>query len=283
MAVGGDILNANSFRKDWEMQRDFVEQLTTRIPELEEHTLLMADSNPLAYETDNSLTGLVNLALDPDHDDLDLPYHVDLFSLRFKSIEEYEAQDEIYRGFRSAMFQGDPEDVVVYYYSPPGCLRVLDKEQHGTLPIFPDSYREFMHLSNLSRIRRDGITPTFLQENVFKQEPKENWCYYFEQADLARQYEDWETIAAIGDRILPYMVAGEPSEYIPYVEAYAHLGRWEEAADNFKKIHNMDKTLDAAMCPILQKLFWTYTPTDPDLLNKTAMAINSVGCSAYGD
>ena len=280
MAVGGHILNANSYRKDWNMQQDFAGQLMTRIPSLKQPTVLLADNNPLAYESDNSLTGMVNLALDPDRNDDKLPYSLMLFTPRFGSIEKYREEKRIYQDFRSSLFSAKNDEAVVYFYSPPGCLRVLDPEQHSDLNIFPDSYKDFLYLSDpKGRIDPAGTPSDFLQKEVFKQPIAQNWCYYFQKADLARQTEDWETIAAIGDEVLPVMKAGEASEYFVYIEAYINLDRWEDAMNTLRRVHAEDKGLDAVMCTYLHKWIAAHQPEDPDVILPLISAMNSVGCS----
>ncbi len=284
MAVGGSILNANSFRKDWMMQQDFAGQLVTRIPSLKHSTILLADDNPLAYESDNSLTGLVNLALDPDPEDDSLPYSVLLLTPRFGSVENFLSQKYIYQEFRSSLFRAKTSDVVVYHYSPPGCLRIIDPEQHSDLNIFPDSYKTFMSLSDpKGRIDPDGEPSSFLQDVIFKQPVAQNWCYYFQKADLARQTEDWETIAAIGDDVLPRMKAGEASEYFIFIEAYIHLGRWDDAMALFPRVHQEAKSLDAVFCAHLRGWIEENKPEKRSVILPLIGAMNSVGCSMSED
>ena len=243
---------------------------------------LLTDFNPLAYETDNSLTGMVNLALAPESTSLNLPLSVGFYDVRFKSSNErLKAGEPVYQGFRSANFQGSISDVVVYFYSPPGCLRILDPEQHSTLPIFPSTFYEFIEFSNPQKILSSGNRPLMVQEQIFKQPVEKNWCYYFETADLARQQQDWKAIAAIGDETLPQMNAGEASEYILFIEAYAKLGRWQDAAPLIGRIHRMDPSLDGPLCPILQDLLSENLPEDPNLLAEAASALNQIGCNAY--
>ncbi len=282
MAVGGNILNANRFRRDWQNQREFINQLSVRIPDFEAPMYLLTDFNPLAYETDNSLTGMVNLALAPESSALTLPVSVGFYDVRFKSSNErLKAGDFIYQGFRSANFQGAISDVVVYFYSPPGCLRVLDPQQHSTLPIFPQTFYEFIEFSNPEKILPTGNRPLMVQEQIFKQPIEKNWCYYFETADLARQQQDWQTIAAIGDETLSKFNAGEASEYILFVEAYATLGRWQDAIPLIGKIHQMNPSLDGPVCPILQELFTANLPEDPEMIDQVARALIQIGCNAY--
>jgi len=282
MAIGGNILNANSFRRDWQSQREFINQLYTRIPGFQAPMYLLTDFNSLSYETDNSLTGMVNLALASESSSLDLPLSVGFYDVRFKSSnEKLEAGEPIYQGFRSANFSGSVSDVVAYFYSPPGCLRILDPKQHEDLPIFPDSFYEFIKYSNPSNILSSGNAIPFVQEKIFKKPIEKNWCYYFELADLARQNEDWEKIAALGDQSIPYFSAGDASEYILFIEAYAHNNQWEKVIPLIDLIHQKDQKLDAPLCPILQRLFTENLPDNSSMRNNAAVAINKIGCNAY--
>jgi hypothetical protein len=56
------------------------------------------------------------------------------------------------------------------------------------------------------------------------------WCDYFQKADLARQYQNWEEIAQLGDAAFGSgKTPNHPSERIPFIEGYAHVGAWEKA------------------------------------------------------
>ena len=280
MAIGGNILNANSYRKDWAMQLDFASQLVTRIPELEKHTILLTDDSPFQYESDNSLTGLVNLALKPEPDDNELPYSVMHFSSRFGSIDELEASKDVYFDFRGSLFWAPNDQIVAYHYSPPGCLRVLETEQHELLTIFPESYSYFMDLSKPKElIIPKGSASSFIFTDVFEKPIEKNWCYYFEKADLARQTEDWETIAAIGDEVLETMKAGEASEYLIFAEAYINLDQWEKAFDLFERVHAEEKGLDQVLCGYIHRWVGNHQPEDPEIILPLITAMNNVGCS----
>jgi len=282
MAVGGNLLNTNTYRRDWEAQQDFINQLTTRIPDLDTPAYFLTDFNPLTYETDNSLTGLFNLALEPENSSLTLPVSVGFYDVRFNSsADKFAAGEPIYQGFRSALYQGETKDIVVYFYSPPGCLRILDPEQHMNLPIFPDKFYEFIPYSHPENILPEGTRSTFLQDEIFKKPVTKNWCYYFQEADLARQYSQWEKIAEIGDQVLNRYQAGEASEYIPFIEAYAQLNRWGDTVPLIEKVHSMNKELDKPLCPILQKLFIEHYPKDQTEREEVASALYRIGCSAY--
>lgn len=280
MAMGGHILNANSYRKDWNMQKDFAAQLVTRIPSLKPETILLTDNNPLTYESDNSLTGLVNLALKPDQDGDRLPYSLDMFTSRFGTVENFIDTGAIYQDFRGTLFAAPFDQVVVFHYAPPACLRIIDPEQHKGLNIFPDNYKSFMALSDpKDRIDPDAESQTFLFDEVFRKPIPQDWCYFFQKADLARQTENWEAIAEIGDEVLPKMRAREASEYFVFTEAYINLDRWDDAFAMFRRIHAEGKNLDPILCPYIHGWLENHPPSEDVNVLELIAAMNSVGCA----
>ncbi|MBC8336917.1 MAG: hypothetical protein H8E29_16805 [Anaerolineales bacterium] len=130
------------------------------------------------------------------------------------------------------------------HFSPPSCLRILDpiydqdvllaprgvdNVEMGSLTL-PRVLAPGLHLSNprgLISINNDDFNPPAW---LFGEEPERNWCYYFEKADLARQDGDWKKVAKLGDKAfnIPYAPA-DAAEYLPFIEAFARLGRYDDA------------------------------------------------------
>lgn len=283
--VGGNILNANRYARDWQIQKDFIGQLQTRIPALETPTYLFTDYNPLSFETDNSLTGMVNLGLFPENSSLDLPVAVGFFDVRFeRDLTAIENGAPIYHGFRSALYHGNADDMLVYFYSPPGCLRILDPAQHTDLPIFPKSFYELIPYSNLSRIGAAAKPRAeFVQTHIFKQPIDiQSWCYAFQKADFARQNQDWAEIAKIGDEaFLKTEGPMEASELIPFIEAYAKTDQWSKNAALIRRVHAMNPDLDQPLCKRLQALLEEHPIYDEEIFNQTQAAFYDAGCSLY--
>ena len=110
---------------------------------------------------------------------------------------------------------------MVFYYAPPGCLRLLDSEIDPDNRLIPDDtlLRDAANLSTTGPVLDEPIAR---MPEIYGSEPAHNWCYYFEQADLARQMEDWEQLAELGDiafKLDDY--PNDPLERFVFVEGYA--------------------------------------------------------------
>lgn len=58
------------------------------------------------------------------------------------------------------------------------------------------------------------------------------WCYYFEKADLARQFGDWEEVVSIAETALKLdEQSHDPLELFVFIEGYAHVGKWQRAIE----------------------------------------------------
>jgi len=119
------------------------------------------------------------------------------------------------------------------------------------LPVLPRSAAKALTLSNLEQIIPGANGPALPE--ILGAEPARTWCYYFEKADLARQSDDWARIAEIGDEVLTIYFPDEYSEYLPFIEAYARTGRWEEARDLTRKTADLMPVLRPALCAVWQR------------------------------
>jgi hypothetical protein len=90
-----------------------------------------------------------------------------------------------------------------------------------------------------------------LNEYVFGVEPPHEWCWYFEQASLARQQGEWALVADLGDRALELgFYPSDSVEWIPFVQAYAVLGR-DRDLKKLSSILGADPFLEEQACKIL--------------------------------
>ena len=118
---------------------------------------------------------------------------------------------------------------IVVWYSPPSCLRVLDKHSQipSTMNRWVDLARKY---SNIDFIIGDPRESGRLRESIFGREQIDDWCYYFEKAELAEQFGDWNHIAELADEAREKGLSPkDATEWRPFIEGYKKIGRKNDA------------------------------------------------------
>ena len=233
LTVGFHFLNAMDYKHDWDTFKDFFWQLTWRIPDLEENTIVMTTNFPLKYYSDNSLTAPLNWTYDPQSDDETLSYVFYFSDVRLKvgRLSDLEKDLPVHQWYRSFSFEGNTNDTVVIRYDPPGCLQVLDEKyaNAGIIPNLTQLEADQIPLSNLDRIITEPDVQSQPPLDIIGEEIDHGWCYYFEKADLARQVADWDTVIMLKEQADQSGAAPRiPSEWLPFFEAYIRTENWEQ-------------------------------------------------------
>jgi hypothetical protein len=208
--------------------------LTWRAPAIKPGTLVLTRNFPLTYFSDNSLTAPLNWIYAPNNKSLDLSYYLAYMEVRIgRSLPSYQKFSEnvpINQGYRNATFLGNTSQILVVFYSPPGCLRILDPEYDHDLFILPKQLNEIVYFSHIGSIITDSPIKASLPEDIFGKEPVHDWCYYFEKAELARQSGDWEQVVELGNQaFLQKLHPEEKSELFTFIDGYIKTGNMKHA------------------------------------------------------
>ena len=199
LAGGRQALSANSFRRDWITQKDMFWQMSWRAPGLVPNTTVLMNQGPLNYYADNSLAAALNWIYDPDNRTTNIHYVFFFPTSRVSTgtMPGFTPGLPINYNYLIGKFSGNTSQTVAFYYEPPGCLRLLDPQINSQNRLIPDStfLRDAASLSSSEWILAEG---TARLPAVYSPEPVHGWCYYFEQADLARQMGDWDTRGQFG-------------------------------------------------------------------------------------
>lgn len=273
LAVGAQFNTGYLWRADWQLQKSFFWQIAWRIPELQPGSILLSSDTPFDYSSDNSLTFPLNWIYAPENHTTEIEYAYYFVSVRLgNQLEALKTGLPIHQDYLAATFDSSSNNMVAVHYAPPGCFHVLnpfydsnlplapatgeiaDNWLQAGVPILPRTAADAMKLSNLDQIIPNPSKAATLP-SVFGAEPPHTWCYYFEKADLARQSNDWTQVAKIGDQAfaIPYY-PDDLTEYLPFVEAYARTGRWEDARDLTRKTAEQMPILRPALCAIWQRV-----------------------------
>lgn len=128
--------------------------------------------------------------------------------------------------YRSVQAYPNPRNILIV--TQPGsssCVQVID----GQHPEYSRSESPAIMLigsySESQRIVLDASpkTPPWF---LFGSEPPHDWCYYYEEASLARQREDWSEVLKISEQAQSRgLRPSDPIEWMPFLQAYAQLGK----------------------------------------------------------
>jgi hypothetical protein len=146
---------------------------------------------------------------------------------------------------------------LVLYYTPPGCLKIVDAHTDRRLPQKPKFISDMMPLSNLGWILPTASPSADPPEGIFGPEPEQGWCYYFERAELARQAGDWEQVAVLADQGLALdhkLYEVNAAELVTYIEGYAHTGQWDRAAQLTNRAMSLSKRMDRMLCDAWERI-----------------------------
>jgi hypothetical protein len=76
-----------------------------------------------------------------------------------------------------------------------------------------------------------------------------DWCYYFQKANLAHQRGDWQAVADLGDEAKAKgYTAQDANEWLPFIEGYARIGRWDIALELSKTAFIQDGEIAPRLC-----------------------------------
>lgn len=272
---------ANDYRWLWRDQLRFYWQLNWRAPAIEPDTAIFVENEPFPNQGLFSTSSAVNLIYPQNPDSPTLDYWV--FSIYPRYVHSLPNPQNVSLSprFRSLMFKGNTSNSLLMSYDPTkgNCWWMLNPDDLAN-PYLSDTLKQFLPVSNLDRINPALQQPGYPPENLFGKAPDKNWCYYFEKADLSRQFEDWQQIKVLGDEASAQgfspsaSVSNSPREWLPFIEGYARLGDWQTAYDLTLQSYETDGRYREMLCNLWNRL---NTSTKPGNSHKNNI-LNFMAC-----
>ncbi len=255
--AGGHHFNiANTYKLEWKDQERFLWQLSWRIPSIKPGTSILVDNLPFPYSDDQAMSAVINFMYGSDADGGNLPFG--FFELSESINDEIPslAKDEpIKEIYGPITFEGSTSQAIVIYYSSESCLRVLNPEDHDLGQVFPGSLSEAVVLSNLENILQEESASAQILPKWFGPLENKGWCYYYEKAELARQFKDWDEIIRLGDDAFGLGIEQfSPLELFPFIEGYAVAGNLQFAQELTDKVIIGSRTYRPQLCHIWNKV-----------------------------
>jgi len=191
--------------------------------------------------------------------------------------------EKITATYGSFMFIGSTDRLLVIHFAPPSCLRVLHPIYDRENPLLPDELFAALPLSNLGVIEAYSSPPASQEAEIFAKEEEYGWCEYFQQADLARQLENWQEVVSIGEIALQLPDAPRnETELVPFIQGYAHLGLWERAQElTIKAVQRHTRSIPM-LCSTWAELE-KVTPSSPEKAWALLTVKTQLGCSTSSE
>ncbi len=252
LSIVSQVLVVNKYRLDWAVQNAYYWQLAWRVPALAPQTAILSLEQPSESVPGYDASFAVNILFDGAVADGSVPYWF-FTNDRFLNFDFKLGQKISYKD-RNLRFVGNTSDAIsIVHQGESRCLQVLDAP-YADEPFYGANQEQLVGVSNVSRILPESSSPP-PSPDIFGREPPHTWCYYFEKADLARQMQDWDAIIALDKQATAsgYHPNFGP-EYLPFIEAYARRGDWQQALKLSKAAQASISEMEPLLCSTWARL-----------------------------
>jgi hypothetical protein len=255
LAAGKQYLNSRDYQQDWAIQKDLFWQMTWRAPAIKPDTMVLLNEGALHYFADNSLGGGLNWIYAPDDHTRRVEYVLFYPTTRLRNVlPKLEPGIPIEYDYLAGQFHGNTSQTLAMYYEPPGCLRILDADIERVNHMIPETslMRFSARLSSPELILDE---PRARMPEFYGPEPEHDFCYYFERADLARQFKDWKTVVTLAETALALEHPYNPAEQMVFVEGDAQVGQWDRAVELSERANEVSpESVGPMLCRLWKRI-----------------------------
>ncbi len=149
------------------------------------------------------------------------------------------------------------------------CMRVIN-------PTWPEYsiHDNGLILAAAPSAKIDGISPGTVSpqppQSLFGTEPAHGWCYFYQKADLARQFGDWLEVSRLGDEARKQNLnPNDAIEWMPFLQAYAISGDIE-SLDSLAKSIKKEPFYKKQACQVLTQMNENDYPLSPNVMSEVA-------------
>lgn len=254
LAINFHLNNTKEFQYSWEKQVRFSQELLWRAPQIESGTAVLTDEEVLGVMGDYAVSFSIITTYQPGNIQSP-PYWYFPFYYTNPNVDELLKGAPLDYTKLTMNFSGNSNKMLLLSFNPEmkRCLWVM-QPQDTNLRLVSDDMRKLSTGSDISLIQQTDLEPS-LPESIYGKPNNQTWCYYFEKADLARQYGQWDEVVrlwkeskAVGER------ADNGFEYIPFIEGFGHLEDWEYVKTQTRFANKVTAGLEPSLCSALDRL-----------------------------
>jgi hypothetical protein len=126
-------------------------------------------------------------------------------------------------------FSGSTSQVLLFYYEPPGCLRILDPLHDAEMYRLPDRLLQCMPLSNPRALIQDHNPGRPAHRNFWRR-AKAPLVLLLSEGRAGPPERRLGGHHPAGKAVAPRRASSrDPVEYLPFIEGYARAGRFDDA------------------------------------------------------
>lgn len=270
LALGWHLRYTNNFRWAWRKQVNFYRQLILRVPQLAPGTALVAEGEILPLMGDYPTAYAINTlyARPRGEEPGRARYWFYGMTTNFgRNYGDFGQGMILFTRHRSMVFKGDSLQSILFSFEPDQgqCLRIYRPQD----ALIASSVLGRYMLPSVSISRPELILPSD-SPNAFLVGQLgitsfQDWCYFYQKADMARQNGDWQSIARYWRELQKAgLNSKEPFEYLSFIEAYLRLGDFEQARDVSLRAVNLARGARPMVCN-LWKFVLQETPNNEGL------------------
>ncbi len=256
LAMASQMQTVNKYRLNWDIQRNFYWQMDWRIPALKPGTTLLAPMMPFNLVAEYSVAFAFNTIYAPQQNTTDVSYWF-FSAYRYIGgvIPALQPGLPITYKLRTINVNGSTsQSLVIDHRFQQACARVMGP-QDNLSPMLSSNDVALLGISNLDQVIYDPQTPIQPPADIFGPEPQHTWCYYYQKADLASQFEDWPAVVKLGDEANQQgYTAILGTEWIPFIKGYAHSGDWSTAVNLTQQATELTGELSPYLCSVWQTI-----------------------------
>lgn len=257
--------NTKEYQYSWEKQERFAQQLIWRAPAIKPGTAILTDQEILGVMGEYAVSFSINTTYQVNNAGNTPPYWYFPYVYTNPNVDDLLQGAPLEYTKLTMQFNGNSKQMLLLDFNPEmqRCLWVL-QPQDTNLRLVSDGTRKLAAGSDISLIQRTEIEPA-LPQDIYGKQNTQTWCYYFQKADLARQYGEWDEIVrlwseaqAVGER------PDNGFEYIPFIEGFGQTGDWEQMKEMTRFANRISAGLEPSLCSALDRL----ADTAPDAQEK---------------
>ena len=254
LATGQHFRSTSEYRWSWEKQLRLYWQLKWRMPDLQPPVAVYGDGALIKFMGSWATVSALNLMYPKDFESqLDAFWYFDLLKTNVSS--SVENNTPVFDRKTNLFFYANAKDAIVIQTNvfPTQCVWVLDIKDKVN-PFLTSEVRYALPLSNFNKIISSAETT--LDPKIFGTEIKHDWCYYFQKAELAYQYQDWKAVIDLWYEAEKYGFSPyNGPELINFIYAAVYDGNLQLGLDLTKKATFLTDDMNDYLCTTWEKIY----------------------------